>query len=232
MILVACEESQRVTVEFRKLGHVAFSCDLQPPSGGYPEFHIQCDVLSLLNGNCSFKTLDGLSHSISGRWNMIIAFPPCTYLTLAANKYYDFNKYGSNALERMENREKAIRFFLAFTKVDCEHIAIENPLGVMSTRYRKPDCIIQPWMFGEHASKTTCLWLKNLPPLRPTDIVDISKRTENQVVSSDGKLLSFATLVGSSGKKLSWNDPETQKLRSKTFPGVAHAMAAQWGNVI
>lgn len=225
-VLIACEESQRVCIEYRKLGHEAYSCDIEPCSGGHSEWHIQQDVLPLLNGNCEFRTVDGAMHRI---WDMIIAFPPCTYLTVAGNRWFNVERYGEAAIKRKQNRKEAIKFFMEFVNADCERIAIENPVGVMSTEYRKPDCIIQPWMFGENASKATCLWLKNLKELKATNIVlDLQKRKENQQVGENGKLLSFLT-KDENGKIMAWNNPETAKLRSKTFPGIAKAMAEQWG---
>ena len=212
-VLVACEESQAVCIEFRRLGHEAYSCDIDPCSGGHPEWHLQCDALELLKM----------------KWDMILAFPPCTYLTVAGNRWFDVEKYKDKAVERMKSRETAKQFFMAFANADCPKIAIENPVGIMSTQYRRPDQIIQPWMFGHNASKGTCLWLKGLPRLHPTDIVvDKDKRKENQLVDSDGKLSGFMTR-DERGKLLQWNDPKTAKLRSKTFPGIARAMAEQWG---
>jgi site-specific DNA-cytosine methylase len=152
-VLVACEESQRVCIEFRKLGHEAYSCDIEPCSGGHEEWHIQTDVLPLLNGNCSFRTVDGVEHKIDGKWDLIIAHPPCTYLTVAANRYYNIERYGEKAIQRFEKRKQAIEFFMQFVNADCEKIAIENPVGIISTEYRKPDCIIQPFQFGSPVSK-------------------------------------------------------------------------------
>ena len=223
-VLVPCEESQRVCIEFRKRGHEAYSCDIEPCSGGKPEWHIKADVLPLLNGNCEFRTVDGTTHRIDEKWDMIIAFPPCTYLTVAGNRWFN-DRYGDSAKERLFLREKAIKFFMEFVNADCERIAIENPIGIMSTEYRKPNQIIQPYMFGNQARKATCLWLKGLKELKPTNFVDC------------GKILPGGYSVGASadvarderGKKLSWNDPLTAKIRSKTFPGIAKAMAKQWG---
>lgn len=173
--------------------------------------------------------MDGAGHKIAGRWDMIIAFPPCTYLTVSGNKYFNVGRYRDKAEERIENRKKAIQFFMEFVNADCERIAIENPVGVMSTEYRKPDCIIQPWMFGHNASKRTCLWLKNLDALKPTEVIqDKEKRKENQKVGADGRLLSFDTR-DENGRIMAWNNPETKKIRSKTFPGIAKAMAEQRG---
>ena len=225
-VLIACEESQRVCIEFRKLGHEAYSCDIEPCSGGHPEWHIQQDVLPLLNGNCNFKTVDGAVHIINGKWDMIIAFPPCTYLTVTGNRWFNIDKYGHKAIERIEKRKKAIKFFMEFVNANCEHIAIENPVGVISTKYRKPDQIIQPYMFGDKARKATCLWLKGLNKLKSTKIV------------SCGEIKQGGYSVGANadcardenGKIIAWNDPRTAKIRSKTFPGIAKAMAEQWGN--
>ena len=219
-ILIACEESQAVTIEFRKKGHNAFSCDIIDCSGGHPEWHIMQDVLPLLNGNCQFVTTDGTTHKIEGKWDMILAFPPCTYLTVTGNRWFNVERYGEKAIQRMKDREDAIRFFMTFADAECERISIENLVGIMSTEFRKPDQIIQPYMFGDAYEKKTCLWLKGLSPLSETDVVEPPKRKE------------FA-----SGKTMptwyaeAWHLPkeERAKLRSKTFPGIAKAMAEQWG---
>ena len=228
-ILIACEESQAVCTAFRKLGHEAFSCDLQECSGGHPEWHIMGDVLPLINGNCEFDTVDGTHHAINGKWDMLIAHPPCTYLTVAANKLYNTEKYGDKAVKRLSDREKAIDFFMQFVYADCDRIAIENPVGVISTRYRKPDCIIQPYQFGHNVRKTTCLWLKGLPALQPTNIV------EPEIIHSKGKSGGYSgaswTVKDENGKILSYKDPRVAKARSKTFPGIAQAMAEQWGGI-
>lgn len=223
-VLVACEESQRVCIEFRQLGHEAYSCDIEPCSGGHEEWHIQADVSPLLNGNCEFRTVDGTAHIIDGKWDMIIAFPPCTYLTVAGNRWFDVNRYGERAVERAQNRKKAIQFFMQFANANCEKIAIENPVGVMSTEYRKPNQIIQPWMFGDRARKATCLWLKGVKGLYPTKTVDCG-----EIYSGGYSKNASAKWAEKDGKILSWNDPETAKIRSKTFPGIAKAMAEQWG---
>lgn len=226
-VLVACEESQRVCTEFRKLGHEAYSCDIIECSGGHPEWHIRGNVLPLLNGNKCFITDDGEEHMISGKWDMIIAHPPCTYLTIAANRYYNVERYGDKAMQRLMNREKAIEFFMKIAEADCERIAIENPVGVINTRYRKPDQIIQPYMFGHPVSKKTCLWLKNLPMLKETKIV------EPERIHSKGKSGGYSGpswyVTDENGKILSWKDPRTAKARSKTYEGIARAMAEQWG---
>lgn len=218
-ILVACEESQAVTIELRRLGHTAYSCDIIPCSGGHPEWHIQSDVLPLLNGFAKFQTADGAEHSVDGRWDMIIAFPPCTFLTVTGNRWFNIERYGDKAIQRYKDREKAIKFFMAFANADCDKIAIENPVGIMSSEWRKPNQIINPYQFGDPFEKKTCLWLKGLSELKPTNIVDVPPRKRY-----------------SSGKTMpawydeAWHLPkeERAKIRSKTFPGVAAAMAEQW----
>jgi len=189
-VLVACEESQAVTIELRKLGHEAYSCDIEPCSGGHPEWHIQSDVLPLLNKKNGFS------------WDMIIAFPPCTHLCVSGARHFK--------QKREDGRQQsAIEFFMNFVIADCPKIAIENPIGIMSTYYRKPDQIIQPWQFGHGETKATCLWLKGLPTLNPTNIVD-------------GRMQRIWRMP---------NTPQRAKLRSKTYPGIAKAMAAQWAGV-
>lgn len=200
-ILVACEESQAVTIELRKLGHEAYSCDVQECSGGHPEWHIKVDALELLKM----------------KWDMLIAFPPCTHLAVSGARHF--------AKKQADGRQQeAVDFFLRFVNADCPRIAVENPVGIMSSKYRKPNQIIQPYMFGDHARKTTCLWTKGLPPLVATNIVD------------PGEILNGGFSKGASadcardenGKAIAWNDPRTAKIRSKTFPGIAKAMAEQW----
>lgn len=202
-ILVACEESQAVTIELRRLGHEAYSCDIEPCSGGHPEWHLQTDVVPLLRE----------------KWDTIIAFPPCTFLTVTGNRWFNEERYGENARRRKAYREEAKEFFMLLANADCPKIAIENPVGIMSTYWRKPDQIIQPYMFGDAAEKTTCLWLKGLPTLEPTNIVKPPARVKFQ---SGKSMPAWYAEV--------WHLPPTEraKLRSKTFPGIACAMAQQW----
>lgn len=221
-VLVACEESQRVTIEFRKLGHQAYSCDLLDCSGNHPEWHIKKDVTLLLNGNCIFHTVDGVEHEISGKWDMIIAFPPCTYLTVTGNRWFDYEKYGNKAIQRMIDRNDAIKFFMTIANADCDKIAIENPVGVMSTKWRKPDQIIQPFEYGDAYEKRTCLWLKGLQKLTPTQIVAIPDRVQFKSGKSMAKWYVEAAKLPKEQRAL---------VRSKTFPGIAKAMANQWGRV-
>lgn len=157
-VLVACEESQAVCIALRDLGHEAFSCDIIECSGGHPEWHILGDVLPLLDGDCTFETSDHVIHNQCGRWDMIIAFPPCTHLCSSGQHWF------SRGLKDPALREEGAEFFMRFVNAKCDRIAIENPVGIMSTRYRKPDQIINPFQFGHPERKNTCLWLKNLPP--------------------------------------------------------------------
>lgn len=219
-VLVACEESQRVCTAFRERGHLAFSCDILPCSGGHPEWHIKGDVLPLLNGNCSFKTQDGVKWDLNDRWDLIIAHPPCTYLTVTGNRWFNIEKYGEKARERERERQKSIVFFMRFALADCDKICIENPVGVMSTAYRKPDQIVHPYMFGDEERKSTCLWLKGLNCLTPTKIVNpkIIKYKNGKGTDSEWHI-----------KTMNLAKEERSRLRSQTFPGFAKAMAEQWG---
>ncbi|MBQ8279843.1 MAG: DNA cytosine methyltransferase [Roseburia sp.] len=220
-ILVACEESQAVCKEFRMKGHEAYSCDLEPCSGGCPQWHIRQNVLPLLNGNCEFYTCDGARHFISGEWDMILAFPPCTYLTNTGNAWFNVQKYGQRAMNRLASRDVAAYFFMRFVNADCEKIAIENPIGHMSTRYRKPNQIIHPYMFGDAERKATCLWLKGLPELVPTNIVE-------------PKIIAYKNGKGTDSpwhmETMGLPPEQRAKMRSKTFPGIARAMAEQWSD--
>ncbi len=221
-VLVACEESQAVVREFRALGHWAFSCDLEPCSGNHPEWHIMADVVPLLNGDCGFETMDGKYYFLSGKWDMIIAFPPCTYLTVTGNKWFNVERYGMKAIYRLISREEAVDFFMKFVNADCDRIAIENPVGVMSTIYKKPTQIVHPYYFGDPERKKTCLWLKGLPELIPTNIVE-----PEIIVYKNGKGTDSPWHVNT----MSLPRAERARARSKTFPGVARAMAEQWGAI-
>lgn len=199
-ILIACEESQAVCKEMRRLGHEAFSADIQDCSGGHPEWHINGDVLPLINGCCEFITMDGQLHKIPGKWDLIIAHPPCTYLTKAGAccMYID----GAINDDRFQKSLAARDFFLKFLAADCAHIAVENPVPMAMVGLPPYSQLIQPYQFGDPYSKKTCLWLKGLPPLMGT------------VICSD--YVSWTSLFRSA------------KMRSKTFPGIAAAMAEQW----
>lgn len=183
-VLIACEESQVVMNAFRKMGHNAYSCDLLDPSGMDMRHHLKMDAFSAISEH---------------RWDLVIAFPPCTDLAVSGARWFkDKIKDGS--------QERSIYFFLGFTKLNCKW-AIENPIGVMSTHYRKPDQIIQPWQFGHGETKSTCLWLSGLPKLQPTNIVE----------GREQRIWKMAPSI------------DRAKNRSKTFPGIAKAMAEQWG---
>lgn len=216
-ILVGCEESQAITIELRKLGHFAFSCDIKPCSGGYPEWHIIRDVLDLVNGFVSFNTSDGGFHCIS-KWDLIIAHPPCTYLSFAGNKYFNIDKYGDKALSRIVSRSEAVDFALKIYNADCDHICIENPKGYLSTFFRPPDQVINPFEFGDSCRKRTCLWLKNLPCLMPDYVVP---PPDPVYIDSHGKNRFWVETVSSKDR---------QAARSKTFPGIARAIAYQFTN--
>jgi len=201
-ILVACEESQEVCKAFRKLGVEAYSCDLLPCSGERPEWHLQQDIFEVINKN----------------WDMMIAFPPCTDLAVSGARH--FKRKIANG-----SQQKSIEFFMALANCDIPKIAIENPIGIMSGKWRKPDQIIQPYMFGDKAQKSTCLWLKGLPKLTPTNIVD------------KGEFFEFISKKGEKKRMPMWyyqalkiaKTPEQRRtLRSKTFEGIAKAMAEQW----
>lgn len=222
-VLVACEESQEVCKAFRARGHRAFSCDIQECSAGHPEWHILGDCIPILNGNVDFTTQDGKLHHISGHWDLIIAHPPCTDLAVSGARHF--------AKKREDGRQqKSIDFFMVFTNVNCDRVAIENPISIMSTVWRKPDQIIQPFQYGHPVRKSTCLWLKGLDKLSPTNIVDFEK------IHSAGRSGGYSGnswyCKDENGKIIPWNDPRTARIRSKTFSGIADAMAEQWGNIV
>ena len=208
-VLVACEESQTVCKAFRKRGHEAYSCDIQKPSGGHPEWHILGNALGFLEPRGGVvSTIDGKVHHI-GQWDLLIAHPPCTHLAVSGMRWF---KEGAKPLSL---KYEAAAFFLKFTEAPIEHIAIENPVSIMSTLYRKPDQIINPWQFGHAEQKKTCLWLKNLPPLHETDNV----------------YEYMMTLPEKERARIWWLGGNHAKERSKTFPGIAEAMAEQWGSL-
>lgn len=195
-VLIGCEESQAVTKEFRALGHEAYSCDLLPCSGGHPEWHLQMDVFDAIKLK---------------QWDLGVFFPTCTYLTNSANKWYkDQPARRSGTLvgtERWAARIEAIKFFMDLYNCGIPSLGLENPIGVMSSAFRKPDQVLQPWMFGHGETKATCLWLKNLPKLAPTNIVEGREQRLHKLPPSKDRA----------------------KLRSKTYEGIAKAMAEQWG---
>jgi hypothetical protein len=211
-VLIACEESQTVCIAFRELGHEAYSCDIQDCSGGHPEWHIKDDVLKIINDN----------------WDLMIAHPPCTYLSFAGNGWFNIDKYGDKAIHRIQKRKEAEIFFLKFYNCKIPKIAIENLRGSMN-KIIKHSQVIHPYYFGDKEKKTTCLWLKNLPKLvhiSKDDLFDSATHTEEPKPK----------YIDRSGKKRYFTDtfaktPDIIKLRSKTFPGIAKAMANQWGKI-
>lgn len=212
-VLVACEESQAVTKAFRALGHRAYSCDILPSSGGRPEWHLQGDALW---------------YAYNHYWDIMIAHPPCTYLAVSGARWL-YNKDGSKNTERWEKQAEGLEFVRKLMDAPIEHIAIENPVSVISSQIRKPDQIIQPYMFGDEARKKTCLWTKNLPNLVPTDIV------------GEGESIEWIDKNGKSKRQAKWyydalsqakTPQERRTLRSKTFEGIANAMADQWSKYV
>lgn len=218
-VLIACEESQRVCIAFRKRGHEAYSCDILEPSGGHPEWHILGDALKATEGG-RITTMDGKTHDI-GRWDLLIAHPPCTYLTLAGNKWFK-PEFADRFPDRQKQRKEAVDFFMAIANADCDRIAIENPVGIMSSQWRKPDQYIEPYMYGDPEKKKTGLWLKGLPLLKHTNIV------EPVIIHCK----SGANEPRWHIETMHFPKEERSRLRSKTFPGIAEAMAEQWGGDI
>ena len=233
-ILVACEESQAVCKEFRRLGQNAYSCDLLKCSGGHPEWHFNCDVLQVI-ANRGGMLQNGERTFIDGEWDLMVAHPPCTYLAVSGAQWYYHPEDKYLPIEqrrphpkfpnRVQDREEGVAFFCALANAPIKHIAIENPVGIMSKRWRKPDQSIQPWMFGDEASKLTCLWLKNLPPLHETKVVGHGER----VILSSGRSLPKWYSDALCKAKTS---EERRTLRSKTFPGFAKAIAEQWSEYL
>lgn len=233
-VLIACEESQEVCKAFRAKGHEAYSADIQEPSGGHLEWHILGDVLPIIDGDCKFTTMDGVEHEIAGEWDLLIAHPPCTYLSNAGARHYSLKCNSAEKVsERIKKRESAMEFFMRFVKAKCHKIIIENPVGYANNHYRKPDQIIDPYHFAKseddlenYYQKRTCLWLKNVPPL------------ERETILPKPKPLYICNGAKCKGKKIGWcegisgikgGQEARAKARSKTFPGIAKAMASQWG---
>jgi hypothetical protein len=229
-VLVACEESQAVTKELRSLGHEAYSCDLLPCSGGFPEWHFNMDVFKVISNNGGVLQ-NGDEVKIKGEWDLMIAHPPCTYLAVSGAQWYyhpddktlptHLRRPHPRYPNRAQDREDALAFFIALMEVPIPRIAIENPIGVISSRYRKPDQIVHPYQFGDEASKATCLWLKGLSKLEPTDIVGKGERVVFKSGKSQPKWYSDAFSTSKSAE-------ERRTMRSKTFEGLAKAMAEQW----
>ena len=224
-VLIACEESQTVCMAFRARGYEAYSCDIQEPSGGHPEWHILGDALIAIRGGV-ITTMDGQLHDV-GRWDLVIAHPPCTYLSYVSNINFSLrHRLPEYVVERWRNRALAAVFFMQFFMANAERIAIENPVGFINTAFQSATQTIHPYMFADgesdienYVTKATCLWLVNLPKLKTNGL---PKPDNGQIF---GKL--------PSGKNRTWEDTfsRSAKVRSKTFPGVANAMAEQWGAI-
>lgn len=232
-ILLACEESQTLTIKLREIGHEAYSCDLVDCSGEHNEWHIKDDVLPLLNGNCTFKTLDGIEHTIIGKWDAILAFPPCTHLAVSGATHFE--------KKRLDGRQReGIELFMKIFNADCDKVVVENPIGIISGDYIpkhfpdlaelyklpiKPTQIIHPWMFGDGVPKSTCLWIKGLDKLVP----QITEQPEMEYFEwkdrKTGKLKRQAKWFY---EALRLSPSERARVRSKTFDGVANAMVEQW----
>lgn len=218
-ILVGCEESQAVTIELRKLGFNAFSCDIQECSGGHPEWHFKQDIFEVIK---------------SKEWHCMIAFPPCTHLTVSGAMHFK---------QKIKDgrQQQGIDFFMLMINAPIEHIAVENPIGIMSSKYRKPDQVIQPYFFGDGFTKTTCLWLKNLPKLQHFRTKDLFNDNVTHVDTSNEYKEWIDKKTGKLKRQQMWyykaltdakNKDERSKIRSKTFPGIASAMATQWGEYL
>lgn len=218
IVLVACEESQTVTKELRRLGHEAYSCGLEPCSGGHPEWHIKENVLPLLNGICKFKTSDGVQHEIDRCWDMILAFPPCTKTTNAGARHLWAG--GKLNIQRYYEGLCGKALFLAILAADCEKIVVENPTPSSIFEYPAASQAIQPYQFGHHATKRTCLWLKNLPLLQPQN--EVERPVYKEFVQANGNRRKTCWVMEQGGGK------NRAKNRSKTFSGIAKAMAEQW----
>ena len=211
-ILIACEESQAVTIQFRNLGFEAFSCDIQEESGGFPQWHIKGDVLEVINKG----------------WDCMIAFPPCTHLAVSGAAWFEEKRKDGR-------QQEGIDFFMKMVNAPIKHIAIENPIGIMNKLYKKPNQIIHPYYFGDETSKSTCLWLKNLPLLYHNKFIDLFNENSTWVkpkftefICKDGKVKKFSTTADKWYKSAE----ERSRERSKTFPGIAKAMATQWGEYL
>lgn len=253
-VLIGCEESQAICAEFRKLGHNAYSCDLQKCSGGHPEWHFNCDIFEVIDNKGGITQSGDEVHV--DRWNLLIAHPPCTYLAVSGNRWlYTTDENGNKVRneERWKNLEDGAAFFMKVANADVDKVCIENPVGHMSKIWRKPDQMIQPWQFGDMAKKLTCLWLKNLPPLEPQfteepegldaglaggsykypksmyDALEQARQeTAQWVVDNE---IDISTPEGKKAKK-KYYDEARRRIRSKTFPGIARAIAMQYGGQV
>lgn len=212
-ILIACEESQSVCIEMRKAGHEAYSCDILPCTGGKPEWHIQEDVLTVIERE---------------KWDAMIAFPPCTHLAVSGAAWFEQKKKDGR-------QQQGIDFFMKMVNAPINFIAIENPIGIMSSIYRKPDQIINPYYFGDSERKPTCLWLKNLPKLiwhKENNLFGVKTMVEPKLVTMTSQKTGRTRTYSEWEYITSCNQEERAAIRSKTFPGIAKAMGEQWGNYL
>lgn len=210
-VLVACEESQAVCKAFRAKGHEAYSCDIEPCSGGHPEWHIKGDAIPLIDGKCKFQTMDGEVHEIKTEWDILIAHPPCTYISNAGARF--LYPKGELNEERLKKGIVAKDFFMRFYYARCKKVAVENPIPSSVYCLPKYTQAIQPYEFGHPYKKKTCLWLKGLPLLKPTNIIPECERQSTKIA----------------GNWFNKGGKERARNRAKTFPGIAKAMADQWG---
>lgn len=226
-VLVACEESQRVCKAFRYRGHEAYSCDIVDQSGGHPEWHIKGDCVPLLDGNCKFVTQGGVEVEIVGQWDLIISHPPCTYLTnggavrMFRREIKEYPPYGTFQMVNIDRLKKGILardFFLRCLNAKCDSVVVENPIPMSIYMLPKASQVLQPYEFGEPYSKKTYLWIRGLPPLMPTQLV----AERSPFINGGGGRLERPNYKG---KKFA----SGSKNRSETFPGIAKAMAEQWG---
>lgn len=228
-VLVACEYSQTVASAFRLRGHDAYSCDILPGEGGHPEYHIRGDVSGILDGRCTFYTEDGQEHVLSDRWDLIIAHPPCTYLTWAGNRSFSLiHNSGEQVISRWDSRARAVVFFMRCYYADCDMVCVENPVGYINSCFRRPDQIVNPWQFAlsvddpDYVHKRTCLWLRGLPLLE-TNGLPAPEPVFVRTRGGDLRRECWTELI---------NKKDRAKIRSKTFSAIAAAMAAQWGGTV
>lgn len=236
-VLIACEESQAICAAFRNMGIEAYSADIQECSGGHPEWHILGDVLPILNGHCKFQTMDGQIRKIDNEWDLIIAHPPCTYLTSAGTRHFSLKCNPEQKVrEREKKREDAFQFFLEFTKTNCKKVVIENPVGYVNTHWKKSTQIIHPYYFANsnkdeenYVQKRTCLWIKGLPELQRTN--NLEKPEPKYICQGEkckGKAIGWCEgIKGTHG-----GQEGRAKARSKTFSGIAKAIAEQYGKIL
>lgn len=224
-VLIGCEESQTVCKAFRAKGHEAYSCDIQECSGGHPEWHFNMDIFQVIKGG-ELTTQSG-DKVIIDKWDSGIFHPPCTYISFVGNRWFNIQRYGEKAIQRMKNRDDAIQFFLALWNCDIPKLCLENPRGYIQKVLPQTQ-IIQPYYFGDSYSKTTCLWLKGLPKLYHNKQVNLFDQKVTHVWKGEMHRKNGGAWHNTN-EILAMPQAERSKARSKTFPGIANAMAEQWG---